>query len=148
MDPLSLSCNIVGVLTVASKLLSLGYSYGNSVKDFPEDIQNLVGELSSLSGILHALKATIDIPDGGGFVSTKVAPSGVARAITIPLEDCGRLLLDMVGDLEKYQNSGSKAQKVAKRLYWPLKESETKNWVRRIGRYKSTFSLALSADEM
>lgn len=146
MDPLSLSCNIVGVLTVASKLLSLGYSYGNSVKDFPEDIRDLVGELSSLSGILHALKATMDPPDDGEFVFTKADPSDVARAITIPLEDCERLLLDMVGDLERYQKVGSKVQKAVKRLYWPLKETETKIWVERIGRYKSTFSLALSAD--
>lgn len=148
MDPLSLSCNIIGVLTVAGKLLSFGYSYGNSVEDFPEDIQNLVDELSSLSGILHALKATMDLPDVSGVVSTKANPSEVARAITIPLEDCGRLLLDMVGDLEKYQKSGSKVQKSFKRLFWPLKEGETKIWARRIGRYKSTFSLALSADEM
>lgn len=148
MDPLSLSCNIIGVLTIASKLLSLGYSYGNSVKDFPEDIQDLVGELSSLSGILHALNATMDPTDGGGVVSTKVDPNGMARAITIPLEDCRRLLSDMAGELEKYQKSGSKAQKAVKRLYWPLKENETKVWVKKIERYKSTFSLALSADEL
>lgn len=148
MDPLSLSCNIIGVLTIASKLLSLGYSYGNSVNDFPEDIQDLVGELSSLSGILHALNATMDPPDGSGVISTKVDPNGMARAITIPLEDCRRLLSDIAGELEKYRKSGSKARKAVEHLYWPLKGNETRIWVKKIERYKNTFSLALSADEL
>lgn len=148
MDPLSLSCNIVGVLTAAGKLLSFGYSYGNSTKDFPEDLRSLTSELSSLSGILHALKAIIDAPNDSGVLATKTDPSNIVRAMAIPLEGCERLLSGMVGDLEKYRQSSSKVQKVIRILSWPLKENETKNWVERIQRYKSTFSLALSADEM
>lgn len=151
MDPLSLSCNIIGVLTISGKLLSFGYSYGNSVKDFPEDLQDLTGELSSLSGILHALKVVMDSssPDDSRVASAGIDPNGVAKAMAIPMEHCERLLLDIVGYLEKeYQKSASKTQGLVQRLSWPLKESKIKGWIERIRRYKNTFSLALSADEV
>lgn len=150
MDPLSLSCNIVGVLTVVGKLLGAGYSYGNAVKDFPDDIRELIGELSSLSGILHALGVIMepleDNSDATG--TTRMSPSTIARAMAVPLEDCKTMLVNMVADLEKYRNSGSRVQTTVKRLSWPIKESETKTWVRKIGRYKSTFALGLSANEL
>lgn len=149
MDPLSLSCNITGVLTISSKLLSFGYSYGNSVKDFPEDLRDLTSELSSLSGILHALKVVMDSLDDSRAVPAGADPNGVARAMAIPMEHCERLLLDIVRYLEKeYQKSGSKTQGLVQRLSWPLKESKIKGWIERIRRYKNTFSLALSADEV
>lgn len=147
MDPLSLSCNVVGVLTVTSKLLATGYSYGNAVKDFPGDLRELVKELTSLSGILHALAAIIEPLDDSGAiaVTTRPYPSTLAGAIIVPLEGCRKMLTDMVADLEGYHKSGSRAQRVVKRLTWPLKESETKAWVEKIGRYKRTFTLGLSA---
>lgn len=150
MDPLSLSCNVVGVLTVASKLLTTGYSYGNAVKDFPDDLRELFAELSSLSSILHALNAAID-PFGDKNVVTATTgpdPSNIARAMTIPLEDCRNMLTGMVADLDRYQKPGSRAQKIVQRFSWPLKKGETKIWIDKIGRYKSTFALGLSVDEL
>lgn len=150
MDPFSLSCNIVGVLTAAGQLLAAGYSYGNAVKDFPDDLRALVGELSSLSGILHTLKVVIEPPEGNNFVvaATSPDPSGLANAISIPLSDCEGMLVDMLENLKKYQESGSRVQKMVKRLTWPLKGNETQSWTEKIGRYKSTFQLALSADDL
>lgn len=150
MDPLSLSCNIVGVLTVVGKLLGAGYSYGNAVKDFPDDLRELVGELSSLSGILHALGVIMEPPEDNNNATdiTRTSPSTIAIAMAVPLEDCRTMLVNMMADLEKYRNSGSRVQKAVKLLSWPIKESETKAWVRKIGRYKSTFALGLSADEL
>lgn len=150
MDPLSLSCNVIAVLTVTSQLLAAGYSYGNSVKDFPDTLRELVGELSSLSGILHTIAAIMEPLADNSHVTapTRPDPNTIARAMAVPLEDCRKMLVDLVADLERYQNSGSRVQKVVKRLSWPLKESETKSWIGKIGRYKSTFALGLSADEL
>lgn len=150
MDPLSLSCNIVGVLTMVGKLLGTGYSYGNTVKDFPDDLRELVGELSALSGILHALGVIMEPPEDNSDATdtTRASPSTIARAMTVPLEDCKTMLVNMVADLEKYRNSGSRVQRAIKHLSWPINEIETKAWVRKIGRYKSTFALGLSADEL
>lgn len=136
------------MLTAAGQLISAGYSYGSSLKEFPEAIRGLVEELSSLSGILHTLQVIIDPHevDNDDDVTTQPDLGGVARAIAVPLEDCGKMLSEMIGDLEKYQKAGNKVQKVVKRLAWPLKEDETKTWIEKIGRYKSTFTLALSAD--
>lgn len=146
MDPLSLSCNIIGVLTAAGQLISAGYSYGSSVKDFPQEIRDLVGELSTLSGILHALKALMDSSADGTTPDTN--PSDIAKAIEVPIKDCEKMLENMLGCLDNYQKPDNKVKNFVKRLTWPLKEGETKSWIEKISRYKATFSLALSADGM
>lgn len=147
MDPLSSSHNAVAVLTVTSKLLATGYFYGNAVKDFPEDIRNFVGELSSLSGILHALKAIMEPPEDSlvAASTTRLGPSTIAIVMAVPLEDCRTMLTDMLANLEK---QGPRVQEVVKRLSWPLTETETKTWVEKIGHYKNIFALGLSVDEL
>lgn len=149
MDPLSLPCNAVAVLTIASKLLAVGYFYGNAVEDFPEDIRDFVGELSSLSGILHALKAIMEPPEDSLVTAptTRLDPSTIATVMAVPLEDCRTMLTDMLANLERHQKPGPRAQKAVKRLSWPLMETETKTWVEKIGHYKNIFALGLSVDE-
>lgn len=148
MDPLSLTCNVAGVLTITAKLISVGYSYGSSVVDFPGEVQELIAELTSLSGILSALEAVVDNPlsyqvDG----TTNKRPILITKFLSGSLEECGKNLQAVLESLEN-QRVGSKAQKIFKRVTWPLKENDTRDLFGRLERYKRTFSLALSADEV
>lgn len=143
MDPLSLTCNIAAVLTVTAQLISAGYSYGSSVAAFPGEVQELMAELTSLSGILSALRAIVDQPHD----SADVQPSLIAKFLSSPLEECGKRLQSVLQSLQD-QNEGNKMKKLFKRVTWPLKEEETKDLLAGLERYKKTFLLALSADEM
>lgn len=144
MDPLSLTCNIAAVLTATAQLISIGYSYGSSAVDFPGEVQEFIAELTSLSGILSALKAVVGqvIVDG----EANGRPALIATLLSSPLEECTKVLHGVLQSLEN-QKVGSKAQKIFKRITWPLKEGDTRNLFARLERYKKTFSLALSADE-
>src|SRR5207253_312992 len=63
------------------------------------------------------------------------------------LDECATQLQRLLLFLQKYQDPGAgKVKNVVKRMMWPLKEQETKEWIGRIEGYKSTFSLALSTD--
>lgn len=145
MDPLSLTCNIAAVLTTTAQLISVGYSYRSSVADFPGEVQEFIAELTSLSGILSALKAVVGQVLVDGEVNGR--PALIAAILSGPLEECGKILHSVFQSLEN-QKVGSKAQKIFKRITWPLKEGYTRDLLARLERYKKTFSLALSADEM
>lgn len=148
MDPLSLACNIAAVLTTTAKLISVGYSYGSSVAGFQGEVQEFIAELTSLSGILSALEAVISQPLSYQVDdSTNERPTLIAKVLSDPLAECGKSLQSVLESLEN-QKVGSKAQRIFKRITWPLKEGDTRDLFARLERYKRTFSLALSADEM
>lgn len=148
MDPLSLTCNVAAILTTAAKLISVGYSYGSSVAGFSKEVQEFITELTSLSGILSALEAVINQPlpyQADGTMDGR--PTLVANLLSDPLEECGKSLQTVLESLEN-QRVGSQAQKIFKRITWPLKEGDTRDLFAKLERYKKTFSLALSADEV
>lgn len=111
MNPLSLPYKIIGLLTctIDSQLIPAGYSYGNFVKEFPGEIRDFVGGLSTFISTLHALIVIMGPPevDNGSAVTTGLDLTGIAKALAIPLEDYGKMLSEMVRNLEKYQKSRS-----------------------------------------
>lgn len=143
MDPLSLSVSIITVLTAAGQLATLGNAYVTSVSSYPKEINDLLTELSALSQVLIALKDIID-----PATATSITPIIWARILVSPVNECANQLQEMLAFLTKYQDSKSKMRKIVKRLMWPLKEAETKEWINKIEGHKSTFTLALSADGM
>lgn len=143
MDPFSLTVSIITVVTLAGQLVSLGKSYASSVSGCPQEINDLLSELSALSQILMALKDVID-----PATATSKTPILLGGILVGPVDDCANQLREMIAFLTKCQASKSRIKKVMKRLVWPLREAETKDWINKIEGYKSTFTLALSADGM
>lgn len=143
MDPLSLSVSIITILTVAGQLATLGNAYATSVSGYPKEINDLLTELSALSQVLIALKDIID-----PATATSATPIIWARILVSPVDECANQLQEMLAFLTKYQSSKSKMRKIVKRLMWPLKEAETREWIKKIEGHKSTFTLALSTDGM
>lgn len=143
MDPFSLSVSIITILTVAGQLATLGNSYATSVSSYPKEINDLLTELSALSQVLIVLKDIID-----PATATSTTPIIWARILVSPVDECANQLQEMLAFLTKHQNSKSKMRKIVKRLMWPLKEAETREWINKIEGHKSTFTLALSTDGM
>lgn len=144
MDPLSLSVSIITILTLAGQLVTLGNAYATSVSSCPKEISDLLNELSALSQVLVAVKNITD--PAKATSTTPVIRSGI---LVNPINECAKQLQEMLAFLTKYQqNPKSKIRKIMKRLMWPLKEAETREWVNKIEGHKSTFTLALSTDGM
>lgn len=143
MDPLSLTVSIITIVTLAGQLVSLGNAYASSVSGCPQEIKDLISELSALSKILAALKEVID--PASATSNTPILLSGI---LVGPLDECANQLKEMVEFLTKHQTSKNRVRKMVKRLMWPLKEAETRAWISKIEGHKSTFTLALSTDKM
>lgn len=144
MDPLSLSVSIITILTLAGQLAKLGNDYTKSVSGCPKEISDLLAELSALSQVLIAVRDIID--PAKATSTTPIIRSGI---LVNPINECVNQLQEMLAFLNKYQqNRKSKIRKIMKRLMWPLKEVETREWINKIEGHKSTFTLALSTDGM
>ncbi|KAG0131109.1 hypothetical protein HOY82DRAFT_485560, partial [Tuber indicum] len=145
MEGLSLSSNIIAVLTLAGKLLAAGYKYGSSSAEFPPDLRHLVQEVTALSGALYAVKMLVDDP----VANTRTACGGsgdLVRTMGEPVEQCRKLIEGILKDLKKYDVASRR--RGAWRLCWPLKEKTTKEWCERLERHKSLFEVAMSVDEV
>lgn len=144
MDPFSLSVSIITIIGFAGQLAALGNDYAKSVSGCPKEISDLLAELSALSQVLVAVKDIID-----PTTATPTTPIIWSGILVNPINECANQLQEMLAFLTKYQqNRKSKIRKIMKRLMWPLKEAETREWINKIEGHKSTFTLALSTDGM
>ncbi|PWW74656.1 hypothetical protein C7212DRAFT_282956 [Tuber magnatum] len=144
MDPLSITASIITIVTLTGQLISLGYSYGAGVSGCPKELRDLSAELISFSTVLDAVRGVLD-PTKNPTAGTH--PTLIGNSLQTNLDECATQLKRFLLFLQKYQDpADGKVKKVVKRMMWPLKEQETKDWIARIEGYKSTFSLALSTD--
>ncbi|KAG0131110.1 hypothetical protein HOY82DRAFT_647283, partial [Tuber indicum] len=145
MEGLSLSANIIAVLSLAGKLLAAGYKYGSSAAQFPPELRHLVQEVTALSGALYAVKMLVDDP----IATTRTVNGSSGDLIGTmgePVEQCRKLMDGMLKDLQKYDTASRR--RGAWRLFWPLREKKTKEWCERLERHKSLLEVALSVDEV
>jgi len=153
MDPLSITASVITIVTLTGQLISLGYSYTSGVSDCPKELHDLSAELVSFSTVLEAVKriyAPSSLQNGTAPPSPSSPPSPpplVSGLTQAHFDDCAAQLQKLLNFLQGYKDPGqNRMRKAVKRLMWPLKEQETKEWIARIEGYKGTFSLALSAD--
>ncbi|KAG0636032.1 hypothetical protein HOY80DRAFT_979434 [Tuber brumale] len=144
MDPLSITASVITVVTLTGQLISLGYSYGAGVSGCPQELRDLAAELVSFSTVLDAVRGVLD-PTKNPTAGTH--PTLIGNSLQSNLDECVTQLEKLLLFLQKYQDpAAGKVKNLVKRMKWPLKEQETKEWIGRIEGYKSTFSLALSTD--
>lgn len=133
-EVVGLVASIIGISQLAAKVTSLGYGYVGGVKRAPEDIQNFMKELGSLTRVLTTLEGCAKTHPG----------SPALEEIENPLQEC---LQEMEKLVTKMQPKGWWKKKVA-RFKWPLKETETAEYIGRLERHKSFFIIALNADQL
>jgi len=56
MDPLSISASIASLIAFTQVVLNAGYGAASGIRRFPDEIQNLLQEVTTLRGTLSALQ--------------------------------------------------------------------------------------------
>ncbi|KAF8246554.1 hypothetical protein K440DRAFT_602223, partial [Wilcoxina mikolae CBS 423.85] len=136
-DPLSIAASVAGLISLAETVIGLGYQYHNDAKGFPADFERLLSEISSLYGVLCQIKLIVSRPGRTSNISFH------------SINDCDSTLREIVGILESTTpRAGKTIQNAAKKLLWPLKKGDTEALLIRLEHNKSTFSLALSAEQL
>ncbi|KAJ0417567.1 hypothetical protein BJY00DRAFT_315856 [Aspergillus carlsbadensis] len=140
-DPISLAASVAGIVALATSIVQGGYKLYNTVKDCPKELNALLGEVSSLNGVLMGLKAVIE-----GLASSASAPPSVLDLQQ--LTDCRAALSEIHGILNQLSGASGRTRAAGTRVAWLWKQGEVQGLIERLERHKSTFALAISGDTL
>ena len=153
MDPFTLATGIAGILGLAGTVLASCYQYGCAVVDAPRELKQLANEITALTGVLNALKASIDPqPDIDGlppsYYQTKLS-DGEATGLKEAMKGCEQALNDVNEDLKRSRADPTKRfGSAVRRLKWPLTQKDSMDIVSRLERYKLTFNTAIGIETL
>ena len=140
-DPLSITAGVVGLLAFAGSTLTKGYSILQSLQDSKKDVNQLLIELSQLTGILVAIEAQekesnkrVDFSKTGANAAPKILDSSIST--------CRDMLEKVWNILHKLE----KSRRAVLAIKWQFLEPEVKKSIQEIERYKSIFILCLGVD--
>jgi len=141
MDGLSAAASVVAVIQISAQLFDLCRTYYLNVKDARKDIERLRNEITSLQDILVNVADLANEPS-----STSLRTLKLVNEDDGPLTQCHVELAALLDRLSP-QDGASKVKLVLRSLKWPLNSKEVDKALLAIGRYKSSFVLALSTDQ-
>ncbi len=137
MDPLSVSASIAALLQLTGTVVQ----YLNSVMGASEDRQNILLQISSVSGLLYLLRDLAKRTEGEDSwfktLNSLSVPEGPLEQFKTVLETLASKLKPVVG-----------WKKAGKAFTWPFQKGEIKDILCTIERQKSLFGLALQNDHM
>jgi hypothetical protein len=152
-EAIAFGASVIAFLQVADRVIGLCKHYIETIRDAPHDLRIILIEISALKAILENLD----------FL-TSLDPHSVSKAVRNLGDPNGTLAVcgQALGELEKLfpedhvRDShcvapvrGRKRLKLChslEALAWPLKENRARKLLDQILRYKTTITLALSAE--
>ncbi|KAI9878518.1 MAG: hypothetical protein M1830_000699 [Pleopsidium flavum] len=137
MDPLSISASIVALLTLTGTVVQ----YLNSAKGASEDRQNILLEISSVSGLLYQLRDLAERTEWEDSWSKTLKSLSVPKG---PLEQFKKVLEILASKLKPVVGW----KKAGKAVIWPFQKGEIKDILCTIERQKTLFGLALQQDHL
>lgn len=140
MHRISAAASITQIVSLAADLYQPLRKYYKNVESAKDDIMRLVNEVRALRDVFEKLADITNDPDSKGSVLL-----GLFQKKHGLMERCVASLKEISRTLEK--KKGMK-QKGLRALKWPLENDTVYEHVQILERCKSTFSLALSADQI
>lgn len=142
-EVLGIVSSIIGLIQLAGKVTCLGYGYIGGVRRAPEDLEELVQELGSLTKALTILRNYVD---SGAMAGSPSVTIEILNSPDGPIQGCAKELEILRSKLDPIGRGGFRG--MIESLKWPLKGEETLGHISQIERHKSLFILAFTADNM
>ncbi|KAH0537365.1 hypothetical protein FGG08_005844 [Glutinoglossum americanum] len=136
-DPLSISASIVAIL----QLIGTVVQYLNDVGGASEDRRRILGEVTSVSGILFLLK------DHGERTQWGDSWSATIKSLNVPNGPIEQFRIAIQRLASKLEPAGG-LKKVGKELAWPFQKGEVREILSTIEHQKTLFNLALQNDHI
>lgn len=134
MEPLSAAVNILTVLQIAGKVVG----YLNSVKNAPKERENVIKEISSITGVLFLVKDQAD--------RESTTPSSL-RSLSVPKGPLEQYQIALETLASKFSPVGA-LKKLGRVVTWPFDKGEINSILQSLERLKSYFILALQSDHL
>jgi hypothetical protein len=140
MDPLSVSASAAGLLSLAVGTAGILQSIIDGAQSAPEEAQNLLAEITTLSDVLQDL---VQFLRTDHLTEQRFEKTSVLRMTIESGQDRLKLLY---AKLDKLRASfeGNKLKVLVARLTWPLKKEEYEQTLVELQRTTQTFQLSLA----
>ena len=132
MDPVSafgVAAGVVQFADLAANVYMTLFTYFRSVKQAPKRSEELQKEALSVSNVIDHLKSILE--------TTNTETVNLSASLKDTLSECSQTLTEMNNQV------AVKESEWGKRLKWPFTEKENLEYLSKLERYKSTFSLEL-----
>lgn len=142
-DPLSIGASVVAFIGLADRVIRAGQYCIDSVKDAPNDIKMILGEVTSLRAIVESL----DRPEliNGTSPNLVLSLFGTSGPIDICLHCLSQLEALLPANSREASRSGT-SRITLSQLAWPLKQSKARKLLAEISYNKATLLLAISGN--
>jgi ankyrin repeat domain-containing protein 50 len=140
MDGLSTAASVIAVIQISSQIFDFCRTYYLNVKDARNDIQRLQNEITSLQDVLVRVADLANVRN-----STPMHTLDLVNKEDGLLKQCQLELTALAARLSP--DESSKLKLALKTMKWPLSRKEVDRTLVAIGRYKSSFILALTTDQ-
>lgn len=150
MDPLSISASIAGLVSLADLVFRSATKYVKAVRGSRQEVDDLLGEVKSVSLLLHNL-SLVAFELESDSAAGEIAAEQSHHVKPHHLHGCQKLLKRLetgLTDANTNLESKSSFTRIQHRLKWPFSSTETKEILQEIQRHNQTISLALAADSM
>jgi hypothetical protein len=149
MDPLSITASIIAILQITNAVVSICYDYSSATRNSSQEL--VIEEVKSLRNILENLEQLAKRAEVGDPTAEQRLPA--LKLLCEPGGPMVKSLLEL-GRLQKkltppdwVGQDRSTRKAIVLALGWPLKEGDTNKTLEKIGRFKYTLGLALTADQ-
>lgn len=139
MDGLSGAANVIAVIDISAKIVSLCLQYSKAVKDAKDDIERVQRKISDITHILEQIKQLLDIQDKTRLSTTQGLFSSLAK--------CLKELENLQLKLEPEKGRKTMSRIGFRALKWPFTSKHVDRIVVNLEGYEQTFSLALQVDQ-
>ena len=152
MDPLSITVSVIAVIQATSTVLSICYDYRSAIKNTPWALAKAIDEVRDLRNVLESLEnlskrlETQDLEVDPRLSTLKLlcsSDSGPLQACLLELNRLGTKLSSPTW----INQLGRKRRALIQAIGWQVKDSEIRESLRILDRYKLSLNLAITADE-
>ncbi len=157
MDPLSIAASTITIIQLTTELLTATYKYYKSAKNAPNEVSELLDELTTFGVVLEHLKiisqnarAAVSQKNNakGTNFGTQDAKTGYLPMVQKMMES-GAPLTVCYDEMLAFRMKLTKDQsKVKKSLQWPFRKAEIQAIVHRLRNLKSNLDTAISSDQL
>jgi len=141
MDGISAAASIIAVIQISGQVINLCQTYYSEVRDAKMDIRRLSEEITSLQAVLTKVADLANAPN-----AAKLSALGLLNQPGGPAQQCLKELIALAAKLNLGQGKEMK-QFGLRALKWPFSSKDVDKFVTTIERHKTTFNLALAADQ-
>ena len=147
-EAVALVGSVIAIIQITDRIINVCKFYLESIQGTPSDLRIILIEISALKTVLENIKFLLSCPDNESLILDSLSGRNG------PIEQC----LKSIGKLEELfpqdttKRAGSKPKKRQKlnstlaTLAWPFKAQKAKGFLDEISVFKSTITLALTAD--